>query len=105
MKVLFTVRRQYYDAIVAGTKTCEIRKATKRWESVAFKLALDSLDGADSQAVFLCGRNPVHRRIIIDVRWFSTPEAALGRELSEQGRKDLGNGPVIAFELGRVVGT
>jgi hypothetical protein len=103
MRVLFTVRRCYYDAIVAGTKTCEIRKATKRWESVAGHLAFDALRGETSQAVFICGRTPIHRRLIIGIKWHCTPEAALGRDLSEQERKDVGSGPMIAFELGEVV--
>ena len=101
MKVLFTVRRVYYEQIVAGTKTCEVRRQTPRWDTVAKHLARDALEGIDSQAVFICGRLPVHRRIITATHRCNTPEAALGRSPSEQGRKDVGTGPVIVFELGR----
>lgn len=92
--VAFTVRRQYYDAIVAGTKETEIRKATKRWRTMAERA---------TEAVFLCGRLPVHRRRLAGYAIFPSARAALGREPSDQGRADLGDGKVVVFYLGRVI--
>jgi hypothetical protein len=45
LKILFMVRREYFDAIVAGTKKEEIRRATKRWLTVAEHLG-DSMIGS-----------------------------------------------------------
>lgn len=50
----FTVKREFFDAIVAGTKTSEWRGG-KRWAW----LAKDGLN----QAVFLCGKSMVRVRI------------------------------------------
>ena len=106
MKVLFMVRRPYYAAIVAGTKTEEIRKRTKRWATLALNLG-NSMLGSNkpAEAVFLCGRD-VHRRHVVDIEddWESA-EAYFAKnrpehKLSAQGKKDLGTGPVIVFYLG-----
>lgn len=95
MKVLFTVRRNYFDDIVSGIKTEEIRKASKRWLTVAGRYP--------HEAVFLCGRM-VHRREITSITVVKEgAKSVLGRELSEQGRKDVGDGPVVVFWLGRVL--
>ena len=100
MKVLFMVRKPYFDAIVAGTKNEEIRRATKRWETVMDHLFPPPLGG--NIGVFLCGRS-VHRRKIVDVEECPSAETHLDRPLSKQGRKDIGTGPVIVFLLGDVV--
>ena len=102
MKVLFMVRKVYYDQIVAGTKTEEIRKRTKRWLTVAEHLAASAFDGHPTIGVFLCGRR-VHRRDIIAFEEHDSAEKYLGRLLSEQGKKDVGSGPVIVFYLGEAL--
>ncbi len=100
MKVLFMVRREYYDQIVAGSKTFEVRKATERWRSVAIHL---ETAGGIHEAVFICGRRPVHRRQLVGTYLSDNAREALGREPSEQERKDLGDGEVITFSLGRML--
>lgn len=89
--VLFMVRRRYYDEIVAGSKTVEVRRATPRWRSYAAR--------PPAVGVFLCGRL-VHRRAIVAVRIVGSATEALGREPSGQGRSDFGDGPVVVFDLG-----
>lgn len=89
--VLFTVRREYYSAIVDGSKTIEVRRATPRWRSYAAR--------PPAVGVFLCGRQ-VHRRVIEAVRIVGSATEALGRPPSRQGTADLGEGPVVVFDLG-----
>ena len=109
MKVLFMVRKVYFDQIVAGTKTEEIRRATKRWQTLAINLGQSMLgSGKPAEAVFLCGRD-VHRRHVIDIEddWESA-EAFFAKnhpehKLSSQGKKDVGRGPVIVFYLGEAL--
>jgi len=90
-KVLFTVRRRYFNAIVADIKNEEIRSFTPRWK---WLLGLDPPE----VAVFLCGRD-VHRRHITKI-YLEDPEKVLGRPLSEQGRKDISTPTTIIIELG-----
>ena len=96
MKVLFMVRKPYFDAIVAGTKTEEIRRYTSRWWTVS-----QHVGERGAIAVFMCGRD-IHRRIILGTRSCISAEIYLGRALSKDGKKDVGNGPVIVFLLGDV---
>lgn len=101
-RVLFTVRRQYFDQIVAGTKDREVRRLSKRWATVDGRVRAALRAGEPAPvAVFLCGRR-VHRRLIYGSEIHVNAVAALGRAPSEQGRADLGDGPVIAFLLGAV---
>ena len=53
-------------------------------------------------AVFVCGKL-VHRRELVKIGLFWSAEDALGRQPSDQGRQDLGDGLVIGFGLGKVV--
>ena len=100
-RVLFPVRRQYFDQIVAGTKDREVRRLTKRWATVGKNVRENLLVGVPPVAVFLCGRR-VHRRLICGSEIHVDAVAALGRKPSEQGRADLGDGQVVAFYLGGV---
>jgi hypothetical protein len=97
--ILFTVRRQYFDAIVMGTKTAEVRRATRRWRTVADRAQERLERGEAVRVVFICGRLK-NERGLIATTLHRTPLEALGREPSEQGRADIGSGPVIAFQLG-----
>ena len=78
--VLFTIRRNYFDAIVSGEKTEEIRSFMPRWNWLLGP-------GAPQVAVFLCGHD-VHRRYIKRI-YVDDVVKVLGRSVSEQGRKDL----------------
>ena len=80
-RVLFTVRREYFDAIVAGEKREEIRADTPNWRWMLG-------DKPPKIAVFICGRNPAHRRWIIRI-YKEKPSKVLGRPVSEQGALDL----------------
>jgi hypothetical protein len=94
----FTVRREYYDQIVAGTKTVEIRKATSHWVTLARH--------RPTRAVFLCGFGRVHWRVVTGatvLAGYGAAEQFLGRPLSEQGIKDVGHGPVVVFHLGEAL--
>jgi hypothetical protein len=93
-KVLFMVRRNYFDAIVWGEKRNEVRRATSRWLTVAAN--------QPKEAVFLCGKK-VHRRRIISIEVMETAEKALGRKPSPQGLKDIGDGKVVVFNLGHEI--
>lgn len=93
-RVSFRIRKTYFDAIVAGEKVVEVRKMSPYWVAVAGR--------APRIAVFVCG-SKVHRRRITGISVYPTAAEALGREPSEQGRADLGTGPVYAFHLGEIM--
>ena len=97
--VTFTVRKVYFDQIVPGAKTAEVRRASPYWEGVARRVNDALSSGEHVAAVFLCGRNQ-HRREILSVARHETAREALGREPSEQGKRDIGEGPVFSFGLG-----
>src|SRR3990167_1928264 len=63
-RILFMVRRPYFDAIVAGTKTFELRAYVNRWQSVAFRANQTIRNGGLVTATFQCGRR-VHRRQVL----------------------------------------
>lgn len=91
--ISFRIRRIYFDQIVAGTKKIELRKDNEYWDKRLFyNISLPLI------AVFVCGKD-VHRRIITGCRRMAKPEDILGRELSEQGKKDVGD-KCIAVYLG-----
>lgn len=91
--VSFRIRRVWFDAIVAGTKTVEVRKHSDYWADVKAR--------GPSVAVFVCGKD-VHRRRITAITPYPTAAAALGRPPSAQGVKDIGTGAVLGFHLGEV---
>ena len=94
-RVSFRVRRQYYDAIVSGEKTVELRRLIPYWEK-----RLVRVDRPDI-AVFVCGKQ-VHRRRIKRVL-VGEPETILGRELTTAEKNDVPTELCIAIELGEVV--
>ena len=52
------------------------------------------------EGVFQSGPSPVIRRQVVMARIEDSAQKVLGRPLSDQGRKDVGDGGVIAFYLG-----
>ncbi len=101
-KVACRIRRVHFDAIVRGEKTVEVRRASEYWRKTAVRVVLDLGFNLKPVMVFVCGKD-VHRREIVGLRLEESARDALGREPSAQGRQDIGEGPVIAFELGEVV--
>lgn len=100
-KVLFMVRREYYDAIVEGRKKEEIRNPAN-WQWLLG-------DDPPQVAVFICGNSPTHRRWITRI-YTEKPSKVLGRPVSYLGMLDLGmtsrlpenEFPCIVVELGDV---
>ena len=80
-RVSFRIRRIYYDQIVEGTKTFELRQYSDYWRKILLG------NNPPDVAVFVCGKD-VHRRWIRNIS-LGFPEEILGRELSEQGKKDI----------------
>lgn len=106
-QVLLRVRREYFDKIVSGEKTEELRVDSKRW---AWLLG----DNPPDVARFTCGLD-THLRKIEEI-YRGDAEDILGRPPSEQGKRDLGlareppgllpgeRRPVIVIELGFTMG-
>ena len=101
-RILFMVRRPYYDAIVAGTKTFELRRRTSRWYAMAWKASMAIKDGGFATAVLMSGRR-VHRRCIVGLTLVENARFALGRVPTPEELEFLGDGEVIRFVLGGVV--
>lgn len=79
------IRRQYFNDIVDGTKTKELRADSPYWRGLFG-------DGRGQEYIggtitFVCG-DDVHARSITGIDW-GRPERFLGREPSEQGKKDI----------------
>lgn len=98
LKVAFRIRRIYFDQIKAGTKKVEVRRASPYW----MKAMMRGSGSVREVAVFVYGPD-VHRREITAWSLHDNAEEVLGRELSAQGKKDVGRGKVIAVHLGEVV--
>lgn len=101
-KVVTRIRRQYFDAIKVGTKSDEIRKLTEYWRK-RFCVPPEDVPGI---LVLLCGKDMYGCRITGHTIVRSYPELIniLGREPSEQGRKDIGTEPPwLAMHLGAAV--
>ena len=77
----FRIRRRYFDMIVSGEKTEEIRTLKPFWIKQLFT------GNPPQVAVFICGKD-VHRRWITGIGIDDAVEV-LGRQLSEQGQKDV----------------
>lgn len=92
--VSFRIRRQYFDQIVAGTKTEEIRTDKLYWRKILLS------NNPPKVAVFVCGKE-VHRRHITTI-YLEDPEKVLGRPLSQQGQQDVLSNPAIIISLGGV---
>lgn len=93
-KVVFRIRKIYFDQIVNGTKTVEVRENKLFWR----KRLLNRPD-PPSVAAFICGKRK-HSRHIASIKVYPSPHKILGRPPSAQGVKDIGTGPVIAIFLG-----
>lgn len=98
-KILFRVRREYFEAFRRGDKTSEFRRASPFWEAAVERLNDDDM-GRCGIAVIVCGRERLPDRWIMGVLEHESAREALGREPSEQGRNDLGDGAVLEFEIG-----
>ena len=120
-KVSFRVRRIYYDQFVNGTKREELRSLTPYWVKILFPvvsdafsnhpevLRVDTLSGfilshmkpcnQPSIAVISSPGQPTLRFPIISI-YIDRPECILGRELSEQGRKDIPTELCIVTKMG-----
>lgn len=94
-KASFRIRRKYFDLIVSGEKTEEIRTNKEFWRK-------QLLQGKPPQiAVFVCGKD-VHRRWIKRI-YVEDAEKVLNRPLSEQGKQDvLTPDNAIIIKLGAV---
>jgi hypothetical protein len=97
----FRIRRIYFDQIVAGTKTVEVRARKAFWIVRAQRAMACLFLGIPVGCIFLCGKD-VHRRGLVLVEAYDTAEEALGRPPSPQGLKDIGTGPCYGFHLGAV---
>jgi hypothetical protein len=93
-QVLFMVKRHFFQAVIAGTKTWEFRRPTPRWQTV--------FDSNPEVAVFQCGQS-IHRREIIGCTTFGSAEHALGHPATSDEFAMLGYGKVLGFKLGREV--
>lgn len=97
-RVSLRVRRKHFDAIEAGLKLVEIRRRSPYWEA---RLERVRLHGVRAIAVFTSGARG-HRRWIASVK-VGYARQFLGRPLSEEGRRDVGDGLVYAIFLGKEV--
>ena len=88
--LVFRIRRQYFDQIVAGEKKIEYRRDSPFWK----KAVGQPLGEPKYTAVFICGKR-VHRRRIIAIEKRATPDY-----FSEQGKKDVDTPLCFAFHLG-----
>ena len=95
-KLSFRIRRCYFEAIKNGTKPNEIRRYCEFWDARARKATLLLLSGKKVTAVLVCGKDSFSIPIL-KITMHKDAVEALGREPSEQGKKDLGEGGVWAF--------
>ena len=95
-KACFRIRKKYYDMIVSEEKTEEIRTLKPFWIKQLLK------GNPPQVAVFVCGKR-VHRRWITGI-YIDDAQEVLGRQLSEQGQKDvLDSDHAIIIKLGSIV--
>src|SRR6266566_8559620 len=92
-RVSFRIRRVYFDAIRNGEKNVEVRRMSPYWTRAVGRLRDDDM-GRCGVAVFVCGHD-VYECWIQGVQLYSSAAEALGREPSDQGRADLGDGYVF----------
>lgn len=102
MQIPFRIRTGYFVQIVAGGKNSEVRRVSTYWTKIVNHAQQELAAGHRVIGVFVCGKR-VHRREVLKITIFGKPELALGRPPSEQGRNDLGYGPVYKFSLGHDV--
>ena len=103
--ISFRIRRKYFDQIVSGEKTFELRQVSKYWQNKFLKVTDGGRWGWEDyiggQAVFVCGKD-VHRREIVGIQ-LGLPEDFLDRELSYQGKLDIPTKMCFCIKLGEVV--
>jgi hypothetical protein len=111
MKLVFRIRKRYFDQIVAGTKTVEYRRDIPFWRTRVFNIPFQKVSlqndvsglfsnfvpSVEVTAVFLCGKRS-HRRQITHIDKIITPDY-----FSEQGKKDVNTPACFAFHLGAEV--
>lgn len=98
--VVFRIRKEYFDQIVSGEKTYELRALSDYWRTRLLKAG-----NPPTRALFICGKS-THLRQILGC--FIFPAAKIhGRNISEQGRKDLDldthEGLCIVVKLGEEI--
>ena len=117
--LVFRIRKQYYEDIIAGKKTVEYRKNTEFWQKRVFGMPMSKMNLVDTRrfleyytieyystktakfytrpftAVFICGKR-IHRREITDIELMPTPEW-----FSDQGKEDIDTSTCFAFHLGK----
>ncbi len=120
-KIIFRIRRRYYDKIVVGEKTDEKRRNSAYWlkvikqlnafltrtqgvkgwldEQALLPFGKTEVDGCGIQAVFICGKGNKHTREVTDIERIRTPTESF----SEQGKKDVDTPLCYVFHLGAEV--
>lgn len=109
-KLVFRVRKRYFDDIVNGRKIIEYRNDSPFWEKRVFGFDPPLADNVKAPihtifpngnwiAVFICGKQ-IHRRQIMEIDRIKTPNS-----FSEQGKKDVNTPYCFAFHLGRELKT
>jgi hypothetical protein len=94
-RLVFRIRKRYFDAIVSGEKQTEYRPNSQFWRS-----RIDNkMKEGDPEwvAVFICGKR-VHRRMIDLIQLIPTPDW-----FSEQGKQDVNTAECYAIHLGKAV--
>lgn len=95
-KLVFRIRKEYFDAIVEGTKRIEYRKDSQFWG--ARIRGFDRIENSQEyMAVFICGKR-THRREIVAIERIKTPDY-----FSEQGNLDVDTPTCLAFHLGKIL--
>jgi len=98
--VVFRIRKEYFEQVVSGEKTYELRALSDYWRKRLIKT-----DEPPKRALFLCGK-ATHLRQILHC-FIGNAEKVLGRKVSKQGRKDLDldthKGRCIAVKLGEKI--
>lgn len=98
MKIIFRVRRQYFDQIAKEEKTIEFRAGSPYWDSRMRSVINISKLGFPGrwipyervEAVFVCGHSKCIRQVHSITREPpSNIEVLMGRRPSDQGAKDL----------------
>jgi hypothetical protein len=110
-KLVFRIRTEYFDDIVAGQKTIEYRRDIEYWhkriKTLGPSLNHDISDLAwffkvhcnnEVAAVFICGKRK-HTRQVRSIERIWTPDWFSG-----QGQQDVDTPTCLAFNLGEQVG-
>ena len=101
--LVFRVRKQYFERIVAGDKTIEYRRDSPFWRKRLEKIEKvpdrewlrEEWMPQNLIGVFICGKRVCRKRIIYIER-IHTPES-----FSEQGKHDVDTPTCLAFHLGQ----